>query len=124
MHNFRATHVMVLLILAAGLVATAGCHKTVTVYVRNQSDQPMDISVQKLGQRETRELGRAEPKQALEFSLAVPYDELPSTYQIRWVSPGLMGEEARRATSIMIQRSTKTPLRVNLPSGMYEEPGL
>jgi hypothetical protein len=124
MRSSRATYAIVLLILTAGLVSTAGCHKTVTVYVRNQSEQPMDVSVQKLGEREVRELGRAQPKQALEFSLSVPYDELPSTYQIRWVSPGLMGQEARRATSIMIQRSTKTPLRVNLPSGMQEEPGL
>jgi len=124
MRNLRATHLVALLVVAAGLAATTGCHKTVTVYVRNQSDQPMDVSVQKLGESETRDLGMAQPKQAVEFSLSVPYDELPSTYQIRWITPGLMGQEAQRATSIMIQRNTRTPLRVNLPSGMYEEPGL
>jgi hypothetical protein len=106
-----------------GLVLIAsGCQKNVTVYVRNRSDKPIRLSLEELGKAQVRDLGTAGPGGQVEFSFTVPYDELPSTYEINWVTDGPLGE-LKRATAITILQSTRPPLRVELPAGTVQEAG-
>ncbi len=103
-------------------LALTGCQKNVSVYVRNNSDKPIQLSLQRLGQADVQDLGTAGPGGRVEFSFHVPYDELPETYEINWVTQGPLGT-LKRATALTILQSTRPPLRVELPAGTVSEAG-